>query len=1003
MAVTEPTTFGVRLRRHREAAGLSQEELAERAGLAGKAIGALERGERRRPHPRTVQLLAKALELDDASRRELIAAVPRAATAAVHSASAFVGRESELQALAARFASAAAGRGACVMLAGEAGIGKTRLAREFGAIARSRGALVLVGRCFEGDWQPPYGPWLEAMNDYARIREPDELRRELGPGAASIAQLVPEVRSKLPETAVPPALGPDDERFRLYDSITQFLLTAANQRPVLLILDDLQWADADSLRVLCHIARFTSQSRVMVLGVYRDPEIGLTEAHPLMAALATLRREGDYQRIFLHGFTRAELSRFLGQTAGSAVPSGMLDFIARETSGNPFYACEVFCRLAEQDPGLASSAAPPDALRKAHLAVPEGIQEMVGRRVAHLTPNTRTLLSEASGFTGSFSFVALEHLSGLTENDLLDCIDDALEAGLIRATDEGPPRYEFAHAIVRHALYDGLNLDRRARLHRRIASALEHAYAGHELENAPELAAQFHASTTLPGAAAGLRYALAAADQARSAFAHDRAATFLRMAIDLATDAPARDRAQILCRLAVAEAESVRLEDAGASARRALAAMEQAGDDGSAQASFLVTVARSLKDGGAEPRMWEALVDRGLELLGGRRDPHWARLTLLRDNYAPVRSGPIATGQWAGQDPEAVAIARASGDEADHARTFEPLEWRSRQETRQLQQLVRTWSDPIAIMRGLDVVARDLTYRHAAFDEARTVGEELLAASERFGSTLGVAEARHSLAVSTYALGDLAASHQHLGHALEVVERLGPSHRLHFATAGVAVALAYLLEGDWPELAEVTARYATSADAERRPLGILGAVFSAICTARLEKRSEALALIRHITPAAERVPATMLAQNLTIAGAAAAIWELDASEHAPTYRRLLVDIAAHGVGDPPAFGPLDLGRARMAALLGDAEDAEVCFARARATAERLGHEPLRAIVDHDEARALIRCASTDRRRIQMLIDRAEERFGPLGMRGWSGRVAALRRQADAGPSRTRRS
>lgn len=1002
MAAMQASTFGVQLRRHREAAGLSQEELAERAGLAGKAIGALERGERRRPHPRTVQLLAKALELDDAARRDLIAAVPRSATPALASASDFVGREPELQALAARFARAAAGRGACVMLVGEAGIGKTRLAREFAEMVRSRGALVLIGRCFEGDWQPPYGPWLEALNDYVRMREPSELRRELGAGAPSIAQLIPEVRNKLPETPAPPALSPDDQRFRLYDAVTRFLLAVSAQRPVVLLLDDLHWADPDSLRVVCHVARFISQARVLLLGAYRDPELGLSEDHPLIAALASLRREVDYERIPVRGFTRDELSRFLAQTAGSAVSSTALEFIERETSGNPFYACEVLCRLAEQDPELARNPARSDAMDMARVGVPEGVLNMVGRRVARLSPNTRTLLSEASGFTGGFSFAALEHLIGLGENELLDCIDDALEAGLIRASGEIQPRYEFSHAIVRHALYDGLNLDRRARLHRRIALALERTYAGRELEIAQELAAQYHASAAVPGANKGLRYALAAADQARTAFAHERAATFLRMAYDLADGAPARDRADILGRLAVAEAEAVRLEDAGASAQRALAAMEEAEDDASVQASFLVTVARALKDGGAATDVWEPLVDQGLAKLGDQRDLPWARLTLLRDNYVPVRSGPIATGRWAGQDPQAVTIARTSGDEADYARTFEPLEWHAREETRRLQQLVRGWSEPMAIMRGLDVVARDLTYRHAAFQEARTVGEELLAASERFCSTSGVAEAHHSLAVSTYALGDISASQEHFRHAREFVARLGPGHRLHFATGAVAIALAYLLDGDWAQLAEGAARYATAEDAERRPLGIVGAAFAAVCAARLGRKADARTWLGHITPAAVRVPATALAHNLTVAAAAAAVWEIEASDHAPTYRRLLLDIDSAGVGDPPAFGPLDLERARMATLIGAVAEAKECFNRARSTVERLGHEPLTAIIDHDEARALLSWGSTDRHRIRILLDRAAARFGQLGMRGWAARAAALRTQIEAASTHARR-
>jgi transcriptional regulator with XRE-family HTH domain len=177
MAGEQQSTFGAQLRRYREAAGLSQEELAERARLTAAAIGALERGERRRPYPHTVQLLARALELDEARRAALIAAVPGRgtnrprklltmpgeATAPATGSTTFVGRTEELVSLQTALANAAAGRGGVVMLAGEAGIGKTRLAREFAHAAQAEGTIVLWGGCFEGDWQPPYGPWVEAI------------------------------------------------------------------------------------------------------------------------------------------------------------------------------------------------------------------------------------------------------------------------------------------------------------------------------------------------------------------------------------------------------------------------------------------------------------------------------------------------------------------------------------------------------------------------------------------------------------------------------------------------------------------------------------------------------------------------------------------------------------------------------------------------------------------------------------------------------------------------
>jgi DNA-binding CsgD family transcriptional regulator/transcriptional regulator with XRE-family HTH domain len=1030
-------SFGVQLRRFREAVGLSQEELAERAGLTASAIGALERGERRRPYPHTVKLLSAALELDEPGRAALVAAVPRRSTGAPTSAytpaleardevaaslrglplstgnpavtdapssssnlasnlarasTPFVGRQGELTVLRAKLADAFTGHGSVVMLVGEAGIGKTRLAREFAENASSEGAVVLGGCCFEGDWQPPYGPWVEALGPYVRSRPAQEVRQELGPGAASIAQLVPEIRTALPDVPLPTPLSPDEERFRLYDSIIRFLLAISGKQLLLLVLDDLHWADPDSLRLLRHLARSVARARVLILGAYRDPEFGLSDGHPLIGTLSMLRRESDYERIAVRGFTRDEVAEYLAESAGRPLPQALVRVIEEETSGNPFYAREVLRHLTEEAKLLQRDGRWTTDLSIRELGIPEGVRQVVGRRVARLSEQTGVLLRLASGFTGGFGFDVLQTLSDLPEQVLLDCVDEALEAGIIRTSGGTPPRYEFAHAIVRHTLYESLNPDRRARLHRRIALALEWLQASGKLEDAAELATQYHASAAVSGAARGIPHALTAAEQARAAYAHERAATFLRMARDLAAENPPVERADILRQLAIAEAEAVMLERAQRSVEEALEAMSATGVEPRARAEFLAVVARALKDGGADMAAWEPLVERGLALVGDRRDLLWARLTLLRNHFEVIESGPIGGSRWLGHDPEAVAIARTEGDEEDYARTLDPLEPRTRQETEGVLALTRSWSRPIAVMWALEVVGRDLLYRHGAFREGLAVYQELLAVSERFGSIPAQAEALAHIPTSLIATGDLPLAQQAIQQANELVARLGSGHRMHnWVAISRAGIIAYFLGGDWGQFAEEVGEYAASVAARRSSIGMVAAGYAAFSANRAGNAAGARALLQHVTPVLERMPATNYAHSHAVALAGIAVWELEAVEYAATYRRLTVDLLEAGVGST-VLGPLELWVARMSTLRGDFDEAQAYFEQARSRLDAPGADHLRGIVDYDQACALIRAGVTDSTRIARLLDAASHTFRSHGMLGWAG-LAAERKEA----------
>jgi predicted ATPase len=258
----------------------------------------------------------------------------------------FVGRQREMSELTAALEEALSGHGRLVMLVGEAGVGKTRTGRELAAIANQRGARVLWGWCYEEAGAPPYWPWVQPLRAYIQQQGPDQLRSQMGPGAADIAEIIPEVRQKLPDPEPPPSLEPEQARFRLFDSITTFLKNAAQSQPLMLVLDDLQWADKPSLLLLQFLARQLADSRLLVVGCYRDVE--LSRQHPLSEALAQLAREPVFQRQLLRGLSREDTGRFIESAARIRPSERLVETIYEHTKGNPFFMTEVVRLLVQE-------------------------------------------------------------------------------------------------------------------------------------------------------------------------------------------------------------------------------------------------------------------------------------------------------------------------------------------------------------------------------------------------------------------------------------------------------------------------------------------------------------------------------------------------------------------------------------------------------------------------------------------------------------------------------
>jgi DNA-binding CsgD family transcriptional regulator len=877
----------------------------------------------------------------------------------------FVGRKRELALLRVALTEAEANRGSAVVLAGETGIGKTRTVREFARWAEGQGARVLEGSCYEG-WSPSYGVFAEALSRHIRSASREALLEQAGSEASVLALLVPELRPALPQLQAPAALPSDEARFRAHEALAGFLLRVT-ERTLVVLLDDLQWADSASLEFLRYLGRMLSENRLLVVGTYRDPEVDL--AHPLSQTLAELDRQGACFRVRLGELDRNEAATLVARIAGTPARPELLEAILARTGGHPFFLREVALDLLKMGDELEPAG------------IPESVRQAVGQRLGRLDPDTVRLLGVACAFSRPFELSVLGELTELSEGRLLECLDEGLATRFLR--EAGGESYDFAHALVREALYGELNPSRRARLHRRIALALEATHSGRG-ELATELATQYHLSRSLPGAEHGIPHALAAAEQAGAAYGSRQRVGFLRIARDLADPGDRSLQPKIRRLLALAEADALLVDEAVNSAREAL---ELGDGDPASGAEFLAELVWRLKDAGGPRELLAPLVQAGRDLAGERRDLVWARLELTEDPVEIIARDPVPVGRWCGYRPEAVRLAREQGNELDYARTLEVMEWTPREDAEALLGHVRGWSEPWARIHGLSVLARILLLQHGLLVSATEAARELLAVSAEAGSLPGRAYAEaYLLPHEPLVRGDFETARATLERGLAVVERLGPGHRLRFSARFVQALIAQYVGGEtWHEHARSLVRPA-EADQEPGWMSLSRVSLAGYLRALAGDSAGAARLLDPVVAVSERLGPKTLNQNGVVAFAGGVCWELGDERAAARLRKQALRLLDAKVGDYPTCST-ELTVARMAAVCGDGEQAADYFGRARASLEESDRLPLRALVDYDEALAQARRGK--RGAAEPLIASARARFEQLGMAGWAARASAL--------------
>ena len=456
----------------------------------------------------------------------------------------FIGRQQEMAKLRTALEDAFSGQGRMVMLAGEPGIGKTRTAQEVAALAESRGARVLWGWCYEEAGAPPYWPWVQPIRSYVREKDPEKLRSEMGPGAADVAEIVSEVAEALPDLEPPPALEPEQSRFRLFDSITTFLKNAAHSQPLLLVLEDLHWAERSSLLLLEFIVRQIDTTPLLVIGTYRDVEV--SRRHPLSETLGNLIREQRFLRVQLPGLAQEEVEQLIQTTTGVSASLRLVESIHTRTEGNPLFVSEVI-RVMQQE-GIEEV--------QEGTSIPEGIRDAIGRRLNRLSELCNQTLTTASVIGREFNFELLQRLDQVSSEELLlETLDEAAAARLIEELPDQGDRYRFSHGLIQETLVEELTTSRRVRLHARIGEFLEELYSDAREDHSAELAHHFAEAEAVLGPAKYVRYALLAGERAIANYAYEEAVAHFERA--LATkEGPTMDaeRAELLFGLGRAQA-----------------------------------------------------------------------------------------------------------------------------------------------------------------------------------------------------------------------------------------------------------------------------------------------------------------------------------------------------------------------------------------------------------------------------------------------------------------
>lgn len=861
----------------------------------------------------------------------------------------FVGRSVELARLEALLAHATDGNRVVAVVNAQAGFGKTRLVTELATRAWTRGCVVASGRSFESDAGAPFAPIVECLSQLAQGVDPTVLRTSAARAAGIVARLVPDLHDLLGPLPEPPALPPDEDRARLFDGIGRLVVAATRLAPIVLVLDDLQWADLPTLAVLGYLSRVVNPARLLIVACYRHDEIALDSAHG--RSLAAFEREGPATRIVLGPLTDVEAAELIHDALGDDPDPRAVDEIVRRGGGHPFFLRELARDTLD---GTVQSQ-----------DVPEGARDLVLQRLHRLPPHCQRLAVAASVFDGPFDLPTAATVAHLSEDETLDALDALMRAGIVIPAD-GNDRFAFVHDIARQATYTTLTSPRRARLHRAVATAIEEQWPEPaQRQAAATIARHYERSAALPGVQRGAVHAARAAAVAEHAYAYDEAITMLELALDmLPDDAPGVPR--LLGRLG--QARIAAGAEAAGLATLLVAAARVAEAEGPHAAGEILSQATTYA---VQRGAWSAgteLAAAGLAHIDESDPAAWAWLKL-----AQVITIGMSDPDWPGMilgSPDQLEVAHALRNLPASARptlSTVLIAFDSRQDV-----LATEPEEPAALAMWAGEFLRALELAGPMATEDEEAGRIESAIVRR------CIEAR-----CLNALGHFDAADAAFERGTNLLQRLvGPSM---FASHLLSVD-----EERWAALGVDWGQFRADLRGllDRRS-GHWYAVVRRISKARVMAHMGATDdAIEHLVPALEAIEAAPAwSENyVRILHCAAEIhWVSGRGDHAPIIERNIRD----KVLEPDFRYPmtdLRLAMARLVTVQGRLDEAAEWFNRARQVLDEQDARPLRAIVDYDEGIVQARMGHTEDARALLRV--AREQATSLGMHGWARSAAA---------------
>jgi predicted ATPase/DNA-binding CsgD family transcriptional regulator len=694
-----------------------------------------------------------------------------------------VGRTQEMERLQHALDTVQRETGQCIILTGDAGVGKSRLLTEIRHRADAEHFLTLQGYCFEQDLSFPYAPLIDAMRTHLAQRTPFEIGEILGPFAAEIVKLMPELELILLDLQPTPSLDRDAEKHRLFEALTQFFTRLAATQPLLIILEDLHWSDETSLDFLQLFARRLSAHRILLLASYRREEA----PPPLTHLLAQFDRERLASEITLAPLTHASVDMMLRAIFDQAYPvqAEFLDLLYPLTEGNPFFLEEVLKALiAAGEVFYAEGRWERKPIRELH--IPRSVQDAVQRRTARLGQVQQEVLTLGAVAGRRFSFTLLRELTEMNEQELLQVIRQLITAQLV--VEESADQFAFRHALTREAVYAKLMQRERKALHQRVAETLERVYAETMDAHVVDFAYHYYAAEMW---AKALEYSRRAGEKAQALYAPHEAIGHFTRALEAARRMSLPPPPEIL--------------------RARGGAHETAGDFESARADFeqAFSAAREVHDSAAE---WRGLIDLGFLWAArnySRTGEYFQRALDLARATADLKLHAHSLnrlGNWLvniGQPEEglqlhrqALGIFEAEQDKLGTAETLDLMGManalygdmaEARTQSEHAIALFRELDNKRGLVSDVAVLNADVGFAEPVFwtlrtqDDCEREAAEALNLARQLGWPAGQAQTEWTIAVALSAFGEFGRGLAHAREALRISVEI--EHRQWMAAA----------------------------------------------------------------------------------------------------------------------------------------------------------------------------------------------------------------------------